>query len=121
MRRALKSGGYFILDISTPRLRQREGLKNRWYTAYDGFWRQGWHLVLEQGFAFDSDLFLDQYIVLENDSTCVYRNWFQDYTADSIRIEMESNGFAIESLWSDLTGAPYREDTDWIGVIGRVI
>jgi SAM-dependent methyltransferase len=121
VRRALKPGGYFVLDVTTPRLRQRRGLKNSWYTAHNGFWRPGWHLVLEQGFAYDGDLYLDQYIIIENGSTCVYRNWFQDYTADTIRAETESNGFILESLWSDLTGAPYCENSDWIGVIGRRI
>ena len=121
VRQALKPGGYFVLDVTTPRLRQREGLKNRWYIAQHGFWRPGWHLVLEQGYGYDGDLYLDQYIIIENGSTCVFRNWFQDYTAESIRAEIESNGFNLESLWSDLAGAPYHADSDWIGVIGRVI
>lgn len=118
--RALKPGGYFVLDVSTPSLRDRVGLKNGWYVAQSGFWRPGPHLVLEQGFAYEGDIFLDQYIVIEeNGNISVYRNWFQDYTAVTIRAELESNKFTVESLWSDLMGAPYNPASDWIGVIAR--
>ena len=109
-----------MLDVSTPSLRDRVGLKNGWYVAQSGFWRPGPHLVLEQGFAYEGDIFLDQYVVIEeNGKISVYRNWFQDYTAVTIRAELESNKFTVESLWSDLMGAPYNPASDWIGVIAR--
>ena len=89
VRTALKPGGYFILDVTTPRLRQKYGLKNRWYATGQGFWKPGPHLVLEQGFTYSDDLFLDQYIVIEGDGKIsVYRNWFQDYTPKTINSEM---------------------------------
>ncbi len=120
VQRALKPGGWFVLDVTTPHLRQRLGLKNGWYAAQSGFWKPGPHLVLEEGFAYDNDLYLDQYIVIEeNGKISVYRNWFQDYTPDTIRAELEANGFTVESLWGDLTGAPYQPDSDWIGVLAR--
>lgn len=120
VRRALKPGGHFVLDVSTPVLRQQKGLKNGWYAAPSGFWKPGPHLVLEQGFAYPGDVYLDQYIVVEpGGKISVYRNWFQDYTAETIRAELESNGFTIQSLWGDLTGAPYEPTSDWIGVIAR--
>ncbi len=119
--RALKPGGYFVLDVSTPHLRQREGLKNGWYAVPSGFWKASPHLVLEQGFAYpDQDIYLDQYLVIdEQGKLSMYRNWFQDFTADTIRRELEANGFIINSLWSDLTGQPYQPDTDWIGLIAH--
>jgi SAM-dependent methyltransferase len=120
VRAALKPGGCFILDVTTPLLRQKHGLKNGWYAAGQGFWKPGPHLVLEQGFAYPDDLFLDQYIVIEGDGkTSVYRNWFQDYTPDTIRAELAAGGFDIESLWGDLAGAPYTPDADWIGIVAR--
>lgn len=121
VRRALKPGGYFVLDVSTPILRQRDGLKNGWYTLKSGFWKPGPHLVLEQGFGYEGDIYLDQYIVIEeNGKISVYRNWFQDYTAETIRAELESNGFSVTSLWSDLTGTPYHPATEWIGIVARI-
>jgi SAM-dependent methyltransferase len=120
IQRALKPGGCFVLDVSTPSLRQKYGLKNGWYAAASGFWKPGPHLVLEQGFSYPGDLYLDQYVVVEsNAKISVYRNWFQDYTPDTIRAELEAGGFAVESLWSDLTGTPYAPASDWIGIVAR--
>ncbi len=120
VRRSLKPGGSFILDVTTPYLRQRIGLKNVWYALSGGFWKAGPHLVLEQGFSYDNDLYLDQYVVIEAEGKIsVYRQWFQDYTAESIRRELEANGFAVQSLWGDLTGSPLSPMGDWIGVVAK--
>ena len=58
--------------------------------------------------------------VIEGDGKIsVYRNWFQDYTPETIRAELTAGGFEVESLWGDLTGAPLEEDSEWIGVVAR--
>jgi SAM-dependent methyltransferase len=120
IRRALLPGGRFIFDVTTPHLREKEGLKNGWYAAQSGFWKSGPHLVLEQGFSYPGDVYLDQYTVIEDSGkTSVYRNWFQDYTAETIRAELEANGFEVESLWNDLTGTPHEPTSFWIGVVAR--
>lgn len=121
IRKALKPGGRFVFDVSTPYLRRREGCTCRWYVASAGFWKPRPHLVLEQGFAYPGDVFLDQYVVIEADGTIsIYRNWFQDYTAATISAELEASGFAIEQLWADLVGTPYTPASDWIGVVARL-
>ncbi len=117
---ALKPGGFFVLDVTTPLLHRRKGLKNRWYAAHNDFWRSGWHIVLEQGFEYEENVFLNQYVIIdENNTITIYRNWFQDYTAESIRKEIECNGFFVESMWSDLIGTPYDSKSEWIGIVAR--
>lgn len=32
---------------------------------------------------------------------------------------LETGGFTIQSLWSDLIGAPYEPAGDWIGIIAN--
>ena len=117
--RALKPHGKFVLDVSTREHRKRHGLKNGWYAAESGFWRPGLHLVLENGFDYAaSAIWLDQYIVIEADErVAVYRNWFQDYTPDTITAELLQGGFQTDSLWGDLTGQPYTVTSEWIGLI----
>lgn len=118
--RALKPGGHFVLDVSTPVIRKKVGLKQGWYAVQSGFWKPIPHLVLEQGFDYAGDIFLDQYIVIELDGKIsIYRNWFQDYTVETICAELGNNHFSVESLWGDLTGSPYTPEADWIGVIAR--
>jgi SAM-dependent methyltransferase len=122
VRRALKPGGFFILDVTTPRHRQKYGNRNRWYVVESGFWKPGPHLVLEDGFDYPKEsIFLDQAIVIEDtEKISVYRNWFQDYTLDTITQELVKGRFTIQSTWNDLTGTSYSEDTEWIGLVTQI-
>ncbi len=117
--RALKPGGRFVLDVTTREHRRKYGNKNSWYALESGFWKPGPHLVLEEGFDYpEQSVWLDQYIVVEGDGkVSVYRNWFQDYTPETITAELMQGGFSVESLWADLTGASYTPDGEWIGLV----
>jgi SAM-dependent methyltransferase len=121
VRRALRAGGRFVLDVTTRVCRKRYGLQCGWYAADTGFWKEGPHLVLEQGFDYpEQALYLDQYVVVEADGTLsVYRNWFQDYSRETITAELEVGGFAVQGVWNDLTGTPYAEGGEWIGVVAQ--
>ena len=117
--RALKPGGKFALDVTTREHRKRYGNKNSWYAAESGFWKPGPHLVLEEGFDYpEQALWLDQYTVIEADGKLsVYRNWFQDYTPETIMEELSLGGFTVEGFWGDLTGAPHSPASEWIGLV----
>ncbi|MBK9925239.1 MAG: class I SAM-dependent methyltransferase [Anaerolineales bacterium] len=119
--RALKPNGAFVLDVSTRVHRRKYGNKNRWYASESGFWKPGPHLVLEEGFDYpEQSIWLDQYTVIEADGkVSVYRNWFQDYTPETITAELKQGGFSVESLWGDLTGDTYTPESEWIGLFAR--
>ena len=117
--RALQPGGKFVLDVSTREQRRRLGNKNGWYALENGFWKPGPHLVLEAGFDYpEQSIWLDQYTVIEpGGRISVYRNWFQDYTPETITEELSQAGFSADSLWGDLTGTSYSPASEWVGVI----
>ncbi len=117
--RALKPGGKFVLDVSTRVHRKLHGNRNGWYALKSGFWKLTPHLVLEEGFDYpEQSIWLDQYTVIEADGKIsVYRNWFQDYTPETITNELSHGGFEVESLWGDLTGQAYTPDSEWIGLV----
>jgi SAM-dependent methyltransferase len=119
--RALKPNGKFVLDVSTREQRKKHTNKKSWYALENGFWKSGPHLVLEEGFDYpEESIWLDQYTVIEADGkVSTYRNWFQDYTPEAISTELEQGNFIVESLWGDLTGQPYTEESEWIGLVTR--
>lgn len=119
VRRALKPGGVFVFDVTTRTHRKIHCNRNSWYAAEQGFWKPGPHLVLEEGFDYpEQDIYLDQATVVEqNDKITVYRNWFQDFSRQSITAELEQAGFKVLGVWNDLLGTPYTDDTEWIGLI----
>jgi SAM-dependent methyltransferase len=119
--RALKTGGHFVFDVSTPDRHRRDAGRRDWYVSEGGFWRPGPHAVLVQHVDYpDSDIFLDQYHIIEPDGTVtIYRNWFNDYTPETITPVLEKAGFAVESIWSDLHGTPFRANSEWLGVVAK--
>ncbi|MCZ7545812.1 MAG: class I SAM-dependent methyltransferase [Anaerolineae bacterium] len=120
--RALRPGGYFAFDVTTPRHHDRLRGQVRWTVVpSDGFWKPGPHLVLFQTFDYpEHDTGLEQYIVIEQPgAVSEYRIWTHYYTAEAITATVEARGFRVEALYSDLTGAPYHPDSEWIGVVAR--
>lgn len=117
--RALKPNGKFVLDVTTRECRKKHGNRNGWYAVESGFWKPDPHLVLEEGFDYpEQSIWLDQSITIEADgNVSVYRNWFQDYTPETITHELSQSGFAVESLWGDLTGQAYTPESEWIGLV----
>lgn len=118
--KALKHGGLFIFDLTTPALKQSPGSQNNWYLADGGFWRPGLHMTMELRFDYpEADVFLNQYIVMDEDKLTVYRIWNHNYTPDTIRPALEKAGFRLEHTWTSLAGAPYRAGSEWLGVAAR--
>lgn len=115
--RALRKGGVFVFDVSTRAQRMKDGLKNGWYMSEGGFWRSGNHLVLEQGFDYpEEEVWLDQYVVIDEQGAKVYRNWFHDYSFDSLDSVLISAGFKTRHVWNDLTGSGFTTGGDWIAI-----
>jgi SAM-dependent methyltransferase len=118
LHRALVPGGLLIFDVTTRVLRLRAGLKNGWYFSNRGFWRSGRHLVLEQGFDYPGEnVWLDRYIVIDNDGIKMYHNWFHDYDLKTVRQVLKKAGFTIKHAWNDLAGRPYKAGGDWITIV----
>lgn len=121
VRRALVKGGRFVLDVTTRECRRKYGLKNGWYGAESGFWSAKRHIVLEQGFDYPEDLiYLDQYIVMDEDGCVrIFRNWFQDFTVDSIQKELNAGQFQTRGVYADLLGNSFTEESEWIGIVAE--
>lgn len=118
--RALKAGGVFIFDVTTRTLRTKKGISNRWYLSDGGFWRPGRHLVLEQGYDYpEKDVWLDQCIVIDEMGLKVYRNWYHDYSMETLEPVLKAAGFVVEKVWDDLTGTQYTGAGDWLAVAAR--
>ena len=123
LNRALKPGGLLIFDVTTREIRKKVGLGNGWYAADGGYWRPGPHLVLEQGYDYpDDDIWLNRYIVVDEERVAVYNLWFHDYTLKKIRPVLKDAGFEIIKTWNDMTGTPYEEGGDNITIVaGKLI
>lgn len=115
--RALKPDGLLVFDATSAAPKPQE---SGWYFADGGFWRPGKHLVLEQSFFYpEASTHVDQYIVIDEQGTAVYRTWIRHYTLEAFRPVLEKAGFEVDKVWNDLTGAPYKEGGDWLAIVAR--
>jgi SAM-dependent methyltransferase len=118
--RALKPRGLFIFDVTTPSLKMSQGQQNRWYLADGGFWRPGRHLTLELRFDYpEADVFVNQFIVIDEEKLTVYRIWNHNYTPETIKPVLEKAGFHIEHKWNGLDGTPYKAGGEWLAIAAR--
>ncbi len=122
VKKALKPDGVFIFDVTTRTHRLKNNRSNNWYVSEGGFWRPEKHLVLEMGFDYpELDIWLDQYITIDEENYKVYRNWFHDYSLESIKKVLDREGFVPVKVWNDLTGSEYSSNGEWIAIAAKVI
>lgn len=122
-RRALVPGGRLVLDLSTPPLRRRVGRRRGWSLEHDGLWRPGPCLVLTDGYAYDGDVWCDQYLVVTDDPerpVTAYRMWFHDYLPETIGPVLARAGFEMVGTWEGLEGGAYAGG-EWLGVLARAV
>lgn len=120
--RALVPGGLFVFDVWTDRFGDKRETSS-WEVKPKGFWSPTPYLGLYNTYYYPEEAaYVDQYIIINPDSsTKVYRIWERAYTPDTIARALSAKGFEVGQIWGDLTGTPYREESDCIGVICRKV
>jgi SAM-dependent methyltransferase len=124
IRRALKPGGFFAFDVpgmAAYQLRM-DAAPAKWYASEPGFWRPHPYFVLEDVLFYpEISALCDRYVVLDGGGMKVYRVWQTFFSPESIRLELEENGFQVEAALSNLRGDAYDAASPEIGVVCRRI
>lgn len=114
---ALKPEGVFIFDVTTPNRRDKERIHKEWSISEKGFWRKDSHLVLEEEYEYENDIWLEQYIVIDESDVTIYRNWFHEYNKESIENVLLKAGFSEVQVIENLYEREKKDNTDWLTVI----
>jgi len=119
---ALRPRGYFAFDV--PSLAafeaRKAGAAQKWYAVDgEGFWRPHPHFVFEKTLFYpEIPALCDLYAVFDHEVK-ITRVWQTFFSGQSIRTELEDAGFKVESLYANLWGGEYGEDSATVGVICR--
>ncbi len=119
VKEVLKPGGLFIFDVTTPVHRSQNRLTKDWFIDNMGFWRGSNHIVLEEIFDYEDDIWLDQYIVIDENEVKVYRTWFHDYTKEAIEMIVLEAGFSQVQVIENLYKEEKEEKGEWLTVIAQ--
>ncbi len=119
---ALKPGGCFAFDVTTPSMRKGVGGENKnWELQEEGFWQPTPYLMLyEQLHYAEENVYLDQYLIVDQGGQIkIFRIWESNYTPSSIRQLLNEAGFVTQEVWGDLQGSPFNKDSVSIGVVAH--
>jgi len=122
IRKMLNPGGHLIMDVagigSFASKEEHTHIEDR---LMNGFWAEGDYVGIQRSYVYPEEhLSLDCYLIIEPDETWQIFNWFQHFAPDDLRAELDSAGFAVVEMAGDLTGAPLKANSDFIGVIASV-
>lgn len=120
--RALRPGGFFVFDVTTPSHRDLRKPETCWEISTGaGFWKPSPHLVLTRFYHYaEHDTTLDQYLVIEDSGTLTdFRVWTHHYTPETISPPLRAHGFTVETAYADLMGTPYTPEAEWAGIVAR--
>ncbi len=119
--RILKPGGNFLFDVFTngaydSRIESSSIEAN----LMSGFWSPDKYTGIQQTWKYDDErVILDKYDIFEKDRTLTIYNWLQYFSSGALEEELRSNGFIIKEIYSDVSGAPWREDSATMAVVAE--
>jgi SAM-dependent methyltransferase len=119
----LKPDGSLLLDVySLVGFEQKEVSAIYEWNQMDGFWSQEEYYCFINTFKYEKEkVILDKYTIIEESRRRVVYNWFQYYSEESLANEFEKSGFAIEHLFSDVSGKAYATDSTEMAIIAKKI
>lgn len=117
---ALKPGGWFILDVTTPHYDAERQESSQWECLESGFWSPDPHLVLSNHFRYpEESAFLNQHVVISGDTQKVYRIYQMHYTREGITALLDASGFDVIHVFEDLKGRPCTPESGTMGIMAR--
>lgn len=119
VRRHLAQGGAFLFDVeSTASFADRQEKAAYIPSLAGGFWSDQPYFEFINSYRYEEEnVYLEKHEIVEERRSRTYLNWIQHFDPRSLTVELERDGFAIESLRSDVAGTPYRDDAPYLAAI----
>ncbi|MFC1585970.1 SAM-dependent methyltransferase [Fibrobacterota bacterium] len=117
----LMPAGSVLLDVySLNSYNQREEGTDYDLNQLNGFWSPNDYYCFVNTFKYENEkVTLDKYTVIEESQKRVVYNWLQHFSKDSLKKEIEDNGFKVEGLYSDVAGKPFSPDAPEMAVVAK--
>lgn len=113
--------GAVLLDVFS--LRQYEATEEKALYEYlqdGGFWAQEPCYVFQNTFKYETEkVFLDKYVIYEQNRTRQIFNWLKCYSLDALKQELADNGFSITEHYANVAGEPYTDDSMEMAVVAH--
>jgi len=115
----LKPGGFVLLDVHSLNVfKNKDETASYEYNQLDRFWASTDYYGFLNTFKYDKEkVILDKYTIVEEKRIRAIYNWLQCFSQDSLREELEENGFEAVAFYSDVGGSTFSPDSPDMAVI----
>jgi SAM-dependent methyltransferase len=121
VREFLKDGGAFLFDVfSLGYFNSADEGRTYEFSPEGGFWSASPHYMFNNSYKYPNDnLILGKHTIVEEKQSREIFNWLQCFDLDTIKAELNDNGFAIEEHFSNIAGDDYNKDSTEIAIIAK--
>lgn len=114
----LKPGGKFLLDVFGIAKYNSFEEKQTWEVCHEGgFWRAGEYVQLSGVYKYSDHVTLEQISIISHSETAAYYLWNTYFTRERLIKEAAAAGFKVCSVFGDVAGSPYQEDSSTIAIL----
>lgn len=114
----LKPGGKFLLDVFSIAKYNSFEEKQTWEICHNGgFWRGGKYVELNGCYKYPDYVTLEQISIISHSETATYYLWSTYFTRERLIKEAADAGFKVLSVFGDVAGSPYQEDSSTIAIL----
>ena len=107
-----------VHSLNTFNSRDEDAIYER--NQLDKFWSLDNYYGFLNTYKYDKEkVTLDKYTIIEEARTRVVYNWLQYFSQDSLRQELEENGFEAEEFYSDVAGSTFSPESPDIAIVAR--
>ncbi|NNG25972.1 MAG: methyltransferase domain-containing protein [Ignavibacteriaceae bacterium] len=115
----LKPDGLVLLDVySLNSFNQKEESATYELNQLNSFWSPEDYYCFVNTFKYEEEkVILDKYTIIEESRKRIVFNWLQYFSKESLKKEIEENGFKVEKIYSDVAGKPFDIESTEIAIV----
>jgi SAM-dependent methyltransferase len=118
VRRALRPGGIFLLDVFTPAHIAGRTESKIWNVEESGgFWSPEPYLYLGAEYLYDYSVTADRHVIVQDGGIRAWSIWNTCFTPDTLANELGAADLPVQAIYADVAGAPYEEGSATICAI----
>jgi 2-polyprenyl-3-methyl-5-hydroxy-6-metoxy-1,4-benzoquinol methylase len=121
-RKLLRPAGSILLDVySLNSYNKVEESAVYEFNQMSNFWSPDDYYSFRNVFKYDDvKVILDKYTIIEKSRTRVVYNWLQYFSDESLRKELEENGFRIDESFSDVSGSVFDNESSEFAIVAKM-
>ena len=119
----LKQSGSILLDVySINSFNKKSESATYERNHLNNFWSPDEYYCFVNSFKYEKEkVSLDKYTIIEKNRKRIVYNWLQHFSKESLRNELESNGFTIKEYFASVAGDKFESNSLEFAIIAQKI